>query len=373
MADTYTGRYLTSTLQEDGTLRLAIGERNFSAPGEGEVLVQVEASPINPSDLGMLLASADIGSAQRDAEGTRLVVAPAAVAAMKARVGHPMPVGNEGAGTVVAAGPDAASQALLGRTIAGLGGAMYAQYRKLPLAQCLVLNDGTSAADGASCFVNPLTALGMVDTMRMEGHSALVHTAAASNLGQMLVKICLADGVPLVNVVRKPEQAQLLRDLGATHVVDTSEDSAQEALVDAIADTGATLAFDATGGGKLADRLLSAMEAALQRKVGDFNRYGSSTHKQVYIYGGLERAPTTLNRSYGMAWGVGGWLLTPFMERAGAERMQELRQRVADEIHTTFASGYAREISLDDVLDPKQIAYYGRMSTGEKVLVNPQA
>ncbi len=372
MSDAFVGRFLTSTLEADGTLRLAIGERDFGVPKDNEVMVRVEASPINPSDLGMLLAAADIGSAERDGDTTRLTVSQSVLGAMQGRVGHAMPVGNEGAGTVVAAGSDPAAQALLGRTVAGLGGAMYAQYRRLPVQQVLALNEGTSAADGASCFVNPLTALGMVDTMRLEGHQALVHTAAASNLGQMLVKICLADGVPLVNVVRKPAQVELLKSLGAEHVVDMSADDAQSALTDAIAATGATIGFDATGGGKLADRILSAMEAALMRQGGDFNRYGSSTHKQVYIYGGLERAPTTLNRSYGMAWGVGGWLLTPFMERVGEARMNELRQRVADEIHTTFESSYARQISLDDVLDPEAIAFYGRMSTGEKVLVNPQ-
>ena len=373
MASEFTGRQLTSTLHEDGTLRLAVAETDFGAPRDHEVVVRVEASPINPSDLGLLLAMADPTSAERDDEGARLSVSPAAVNAMKARVGQPMPVGNEGAGVVVAAGSDPAAQALMGRTVATLGGSMYAQFKRVPAIACLPLNEGTTAAEGASCFVNPLTALGMVDTMRMEGHSALIHTAAASNLGQMLQKICLADGVQLVNIVRKPEQVEILKEIGATHVVNSSDEDFAQQLADAIEATNATIAFDATGGGALTDQILTAMETALMRAGGAYNRYGSSTHKQVYIYGGLDRSPTTLRRAYGMAWGIGGWLLPPFLEKVGQERAAELRQRVADEIHTTFASSYAREISLDEALDPETIAFYGRMSTGEKVLVNPQA
>ncbi len=270
MTDTHNGRQLTSTLQENGTLVLAIRDHDAGAPGADEVVIQVEATPINPSDLGMLLAAGDIDSAERHGEETHLKVAPGVVAAMQGRVGQAMVVGNEGAGTVIAAGESSEAQSLLGRTVAGLGGGMYAQFRRLPLAQCLVLNEGTTAAQGASCFVNPLTALGMVETMRLEGHKALIHTAAASNLGQMLVKICAADGVALINVVRRPEQAQLLRDLGAEYVVDTSRPDADEVLTDAITATDATLAFDATGGGDMADRLLAGMERALMRAGGEF-------------------------------------------------------------------------------------------------------
>jgi NADPH2:quinone reductase len=249
---------------------------------------------------------------------------------------------------------------------------MYSEHRRLKVSQCLPLHAGATARDAAACFVNPLTALAMVDTMQIEGHKALVHTAAASNLGQMLVKICLKDGVDLVNIVRKPEQAKLLRDIGARHVVDSSSPDFMKELTEVLAATDATIAFDATGGGTLASNILSCMEAAQSRKGGEFNRYGSSTHKQVYIYGGLERSPTTLTRNYGMAWSLGGFLLTPFLQKVGPKRAQELRERVADEIHTTFASHYSQEIGLAGMLDLDNARGYGRMATGEKYLVNPQ-
>jgi NADPH:quinone reductase-like Zn-dependent oxidoreductase len=291
--------------------------------------------------------------------------------ALAARVGQSMPVGNEGAGTVIAAGPDAASQALVGRAVAMLGGAMYGQYRTLRAADVLPLPDGTKASEGASCFVNPLTALGMTETMRLEGHKALVHTAAASNLGQMLNKICLKDGIDLVNIVRSKEQARILKDIGARYILDSTSAAFMEELVAALSATDATLAFDAIGGGKLASQILSAMEQAQSAKAGDYSRYGSTVHKQVYIYGGLSTEPTELTRSYGMAWGIGGWLLTPFMARIGAEGAQRLRQRVIDELRTTFASHYTAEISLREALQPEVIAAYQRKSTGEKYLINP--
>jgi NADPH2:quinone reductase len=215
---------------------------------------------------------------------------------------------------------------------------MYSQYRCLKAAQCLPLPPGTSAVDGASCFVNPLTTLGMIETMRLEGHSALVHTAAASNLGQMLVKLCNKDGIELVNVVRRPEQAEMLRALGAKHVCDSSAATFMQDLTEALVATSATIAFDAIGGGKQGGQILACMEAAALRKGSGYSRYGSTTHKQLYIYGGLDRGPTVLNRAFGMAWGVGGWLLTPFLVKIGAERAQQLRERVAAEIKTTFAS-----------------------------------
>jgi NADPH:quinone reductase-like Zn-dependent oxidoreductase len=282
-----------------------------------------------------------------------------------------MPVGNEGAGTVVAAGSSDEAQALLGRTVAGVSGSMYGTHTVVPHQMCLVVPDGVTAQQAASSFVNPLTVLGMVDTMRTEGHQALVHTAAASNLGQMLNRVCQADGVALVNIVRRAEQADLLRSLGAEHVVDSSAESFRKDLVAAISDTGATLAFDAIGGGEQADVILACMERALSAGAG-FSRYGSDTHKQVYIYGGLDRSPTPLKRSYGMAWGVGGWLLTPFLARIGPEKMAELRTRVADEITTTFASGYAGTISLDDLLDVDTARAYAAQATGQKRLVVPQ-
>jgi NADPH2:quinone reductase len=298
-------------------------------------------------------------------------ISPEAMRAMAARVGQPMPVGNEGAGVVIAAGSSPAAQALLGKTVSMVGGAMYAQYRCVHLAQCLPLPEGTTPEDGASWFVNPMTALAMVETMRAEGHTALVHTAAASNLGQMLQKICLEDGVGLVNIVRKPEQAAILRELGAKHVCDSSTPSFLDDLVAAIDATGATIAFDAIGGGKLASQILTAMEIAASRKAGAYSRYGSSVHKQVYIYGTLDRSPTVLNRTFGFAWGVSGFLLTPFLQKAGAETRERMRSRVAAELKTTFASKYARRISLREALSPEVIALYGKQSTGEKYLITP--
>ena len=288
---------------------------------------------------------------------------------MTARVGNSLPVGNEGAGVVVSAGAQA--QVLLGRMVAIFGGATYAQFKTVKAADALVLPEGTTAAEGASCFVNPLTALGMVETMRREGHTALVHTAAASNLGQMLVRICLADGVPLVNIVRSPEQAALLRGLGAEHVCDSSAPTFTEDLTAALVATGATLAFDAIGGGRLVSQIFTAMEAAANRTAASYSRYGSTVHKQAYIYGGLDTGPTTLNRGFGMAWGVGGWLLPPFLAKIGPAAAQALRERVARELKTTFASHYTAEISLAEALRPDVIAAYNRRATGEKYLINP--
>ncbi|MEM9563942.1 MAG: zinc-binding dehydrogenase [Actinomycetota bacterium] len=366
-----TARALRSTVTDGGEVVLTIDEVEIGQPGPNEVVLRVEASPINPSDLGMLLAGGDVTTATAADGATRLRLPDGATTALAGRLGQPMPVGNEGAGEVVAAGESDEAQALLGRVVAAVPGGMYATHRVASLDQCLVVPDGTDPRDAASCFVNPLTALGMTETMRREGHTALVHTAAASNLGQMLVKICADDGIELVNIVRRPAQAELLRSLGATHVVDSSSDDFRDALTEAIRTTGATIAFDATGGGDLASSILSAMEAA-QGGAGVYSRYGSTTHKQVYIYGGLDRSPTVLHRSYGMAWSIGGWLLTPFLVAVGRERGAELRQRVADELDTTFASSYAETLSLDQVVDPEHMATYARMATGAKALVAPQ-
>jgi NADPH:quinone reductase-like Zn-dependent oxidoreductase len=339
------------------------------------VTVRIEATPINPSDLGLLLGAADPETAALtgtpEAPAITAKIPAARMAAMAGRIGEPMPVGNEGAGTVIAAGASPAAQALLGKKVAVLGGAMYAQFRTLRAADCLPLPEGATAADGASCFVNPLTALSMVETLRREGHSALVHTAAASNLGQMLVKICLADGVPLVNIVRSAAQAELLRSLGATYVVDSSTPDFTTTLTRAITETGATLAFDAIGGGKLASQILTAMETAASARATSYSRYGSTVHKQVYIYGALDVRPTELVRNYGMIWGVGGWLLTPFLMKIGAEARQAMRNRVAAELHTTFKSHYTKEISLRDALQPDVLNAYSRRATGEKYLINP--
>lgn len=369
-----TGLQLRS-LVKDGALRLSLERVPIPTPADDEVLVRVEATPINPSDLGLLLGPADLTTANVSGDGDAAVVTaripPELMRAVALREGQSLPVGNEGAGVVVDAG--AGAKQLVGKTVAILGGAMYAQYRTVKAADALVLHDDATAKDGASCFVNPLTALGMVGTMRLEGHSGLVHTAAASNLGQMLVKICLADGVPLVNIVRKPEQAALLKGLGAQHVVDTSQGSFMGDLIAALDATGATLAFDAIGGGPLAGQILTAMEVVAARKGGGaFTRYGSTTHKQVYIYGGLDTGPTLLNRAFGMAWGLGGWLLTYFIQKVGPAEAQRLRQRVADELKTTFASHYTAELGLADVLDPGTLAAINKKATGEKYLILPQ-
>ena len=368
---------LRSMVTSQGTLELSLHEVAVPEPTAEQVLVRVEAAPINPSDLGLLTAGADLSRATVSGSAERPVVtaplAEGALAGLAARVDESLPVGNEGAGTVVAAGSSPAAQALVGRRVGIAGGAMYGQYRAVDVSACLVLPDGASAADGASSFVNPLTALGMVETMRREGHSALVHTAAASNLGQMLVKICLADGIPLVNVVRKAEQEELLRALGATYVCNTASSSFGSDLVDALEATSATLAFDAIGGGTLASQILGGMEKAAGAKAAAYSRYGSTVHKQVYVYGGLDTGPTVLQRSYGMAWGIGGWLLTPFLQTAGAETVGRLRARVAAELTTTFASSYTSEVSLAGMLAPEAFMAYDRRATGEKYLVTPVA
>ena len=370
-----TGLQLLSNLKTNGQLELSLAEVPIAAPKPDEVVVRVEASPINPSDLGLLLAGADMSAAKSSGTPARPVVTaqvgPEMLRAMAGRLDQALPVGNEGAGVVVNAGSSPEAQALLGKTVAIIGGAMYAQYRVMKAALCLLLPPGTTPADGASCFVNPLTALGMVETMRLEGHKALVHTAAASNLGQMLVKLCNNDGVGLVNIVRKPEQAALLRGLGAKFVCDTSAPTFRDDLTNALVETGATLAFDAIGGGKQAGQILACMEIAANKTAKEFSRYGSTTHKQLYIYGGLDRAPTEFNRAFGMAWGIGGWLLTPFLQKIGNEAGQKLRERVAREIKTTFASSYTKEVSLAEALALSEIAVYGKQATGEKYLINP--
>jgi NADPH:quinone reductase len=366
---------LRSLVTSQGTLELSLHDVPVPTPAANEVLVRVEASPINPSDLGLLVASADMSTATVGGTPERPVVTASLTAgtlgAFSARLDQSLPVGNEGAGTVVAAGSSPAAQALLGKTVGIAGGAMYSQYRAVDAGACLVLPEGSTAKDGASSFVNPLTALGMVETMRREGHSALVHTAAASNLGQMLVKVCLKDGIPLVNIVRKPDQEELLRSLGAAYVCNSASPSFAGDLVEALKATSATLAFDATGGGTLASQILNGMEEAANATAAAYSRYGSTVHKQVYIYGGLDTSPTILTRNFGMAWGIGGWLLTPFLGSAGAETIGRLRARVAAELTTTFASTYTREVSLAGMLRPDAFNAYVKRATGEKFLVTP--
>jgi NADPH:quinone reductase-like Zn-dependent oxidoreductase len=374
MSDTQLhGLELRSTVTSEGQLILNLEPVAIDEPGPDEVIVQVEASPINPSDLGLLLGPADMATLAASGTPDRPVltanIPPARMGMMKPRLDASMAVGNEGAGTVVRAGANVAG--MLGKKVGMFGGSMYATYRKLLARDCSPLPEGATSADGASMFVNPLTALAMVETMKREGHVALVHTAAASNLGQMLTKICLADDVPLVNIVRSAEQAKILKDIGAKYVVDSTSDTFQADLTDAVTETKATLAFDAIGGGRLANSILHAMEAAANRNAKEYSRYGSSTFKQVYIYGGLDLRPTELDRGFGLSWSVSGFLLTPFLQKIGLEAALGLRQRVARELTTTFASHYTSTLSLAEALHPDHARAYARKATGEKYLINP--
>jgi NADPH2:quinone reductase len=370
-----TGLQLRSLVRSSGELELSLAEVPVPQPGPDEVLVRVEATPINPSDLGLLFGAADLSTARQSGTAERPVVTASIPAglmkAMAGRVDQSLPVGNEGAGMVVAAGASGPARQLMGKMVAVLAGEMYSQYRCVKAAHCLPLPSKTTAAQGAACFVNPLTALGMVETMQREGHTALVHTAAASNLGQMLNRLCLEDGIGLVNVVRSEPQEQLLREQGAKHVCNSTAATFLEDLTEAIVATGATLAFDAIGGGALAGQILGCMESALMRSAGEYQRYGSTTHKQVYIYGMLDTGPTLLKRNFGAAWAVGGWLLMPFLQKIGPEAAQKLRLRVVAELKTTFASHYTKEVSLAEALHLDEIAVYGRRATGEKYLVSP--
>ncbi|HXK24016.1 MAG TPA: zinc-binding dehydrogenase [Myxococcota bacterium] len=369
------GRQIRSQIDPNGRLTLSLVSVEAPDPAPDEVVVRIEASPLNPSDLGLLFGPADLRTAKAsgtpDAPVVTADVPRELLRGLTGRLGQSLPVGNEGAGVVVAAGDSGGARALLGRTVSVIGGAMYSQYRTLKTGQCQLLPEGATPAAGASWFVNPLTALGMVETMRREGHRALVHTAAASNLGQMLVKLCLKDGVPLVNVVRRAEQEDLLRSIGARHVVNSSSPRFTEDLVASLAETNATIAFDAIGGGPLAGSILACMEIAQSAGAKEYSRYGSTTHKQVYIYGALDRSPTVLDRRFGTAWGVGGWLLTYFLQKVGGEVVAKLRARVVEEIETTFASRYAKEVSLAEALDLSAIAVYSRQASGAKYLVNP--
>ena len=369
---------IRSMVTSNGNIEISIANVEMPVPGDDEVLIEVHAAPINPSDLGLLLSfAADLSTINVSGSGdetvTSMKIHPALMGAMKPRIDESMPVGNEGSGIVIDAGANA--KELIGKTVGLAGGSMYSQYRCVPAANCLVMEEGTSPAEAASSFVNPLTALAFIETMKMENHTAIVHTAAASNLGQMLVKICKNDDIPLVNIVRKQEQVDILKDIGAEHVCNTSDSNFMESLVSALVTTGATLGFDATGGGnggELPGQILAAMEVAANKTAKEYSRYGSDTYKQVYIYGGLDQSPTILKRSYGMSWGLGGWLLTPMIGRIGMEKFQAMRARVAKEIKTTFASSYANEISFEEMLQPEIIKSYAKQATGQKYLVNPQ-
>ena len=375
MSDAATGLQLRSLIKSSGELEISLQSVPTAEPGPGEVVVRIEATPINPSDLGLLVGAADLATAKASATKANPVITAtvpeAGMAAMAGRLDQSLPVGNEGAGVVIRTGSSDEARALMGKTVSMIGGAMYAQYRTIRVSECQPLPEGTSAAEGASWFVNPLTALGMTETMRREGHRALVHTAAASNLGQMLNKICIRDGIRLVNIVRSRQQADLLSKIGARHVVDQTSPSFVDDLTNALVQTGATIAFDAIGGGKLAGQILTAMETAINKSAAVYSRYGSNVHKQVYIYGSLDPRPLELNRAFGMAWGIGGWLLLPFLMKIGPADQQKLKERVVGELKTTFASHYTKVVSLAEALDPQNLAIYAKRATGEKFLINP--
>jgi NADPH:quinone reductase-like Zn-dependent oxidoreductase len=375
MSDAKSGLQLRSLIKKSGELEISLLNVPTPEPGPDEVVVRVEATPINPSDLGLLTGAADLSTAKvagsKELPVVTAKVPDAGMRAMAGRLDESMPVGNEGAGVVIKTGSSDAAKALMGKTVSMIGGAMYTQYRVLKVRDVMELPAGTTAADGASWFVNPLTALGMTETMRRENHKALVHTAAASNLGQMLNKICIKDGIGLVNIVRSKEQADILHKIGAKHVVDSTADSFMDDLTAALVETGATIAFDAIGGGKLAGQILTCMESAANKTAKEYSRYGSNVYKQVYIYGSLDNRPTELSRAFGLTWGVGGWLLTPFLQKIGPAEIGKLRQRVASELKTTFASHYTQVVSLQETLQLPNIAIYNKRSTGEKFLINP--
>ena len=367
---TYTGKQLTTQLDADGTLTLQLNDKTWDEPKAGQVLIKVEATPINPSDLGLLFASADTENASYTPGKVVARMPDNATRAMKARHGMAMPAGNEAAGTVVAAG--AGAEALMGKLVACVPGTAYGSYAYADAAMCMPVGADVTPAQAASSFVNPMTALGFVETMKLEGFTGIIHAAAASNLGQMLVKICLEDGVPLVNIVRSADQVKLLKDLGATHVLNMTDADFMAQLIDAIAETKAMLGFDPIGGGTLASQILTAMEAAASRGA-VFSRYGSSEAKKVYIYGALDIGPTVLNRAFGLTWDLAGWLLTPFMAKAGMEVVGRMRGRVAKDLTTTFASYYKAEVSLEGMLTKDAVSQYNARRTNEKYLVVPSA
>ncbi|MEH6712041.1 MAG: zinc-binding dehydrogenase [Paraglaciecola polaris] len=366
-------KQLFTHISSDGELQINLREIDVPKPKAHEIVVKMEASPINPSDMWPMFGPADLSKATLSDDKSTLSapVHKGMLPRIKSRLDQTLPIGNEGAGVVVAAGESEQAQALIGKTVAVLTGACYSQFCCVPVQACIVHHDDTTSHAAASSFVNPLTALGMVETMRMEGHTALVHTAAASSLGIMLNKICIAEDVQLVNIVRKQEQVDLLTKLGAKYVVNSSSDSFKKDLYKAIEATGATLAFDAIGGGELASDILTAMEAVGSKDATGFNTYGSLDNKQVYVYGGLDFSPTVLNRAFGMTWSISGWLLMRFLGKLDAPKVAALHKRVADEINTTFAIDSTEVLTFEQVLTPEIAIKYNAKSTGGKYILNP--
>ncbi len=381
-----TSKQLFTQITSSGELKITLNEVEVPSPKPHEVIVKVEAAPINPSDMWPMFGPADLHKAALD-KGSKTLSAPVAKAFLpriKSRLDMILPIGNEGAGVVVAAGDSEQAQALVGKTVGILSGATYGEYCCVPAQACIAHHEGVTPVQAASSFVNPLTALGMVETMRLEGHKGLVHTAAASSLGQMLNKICLAEQVPLVNIVRNQAQADILkgitpnqseadklRNTDKRFICDSSSESFRADLYNAISSTGATLAFDAIGGGTLVSDILTTMELVGSADAVGFNTYGSPDNKQVYIYGSLDVSATVLNRAYGMTWGIGGWLLMRFLSKLPPQRVGELHKRVADEINTTFATEFSAELSLEEAMDPATIMKYNAKKTGAKFYINP--
>jgi len=373
--DLSNARQLFTTVTEDDKLVLSVEPLEVPDPAPDEVVVAVQAAPINPSDLGLLLSPADLSTARAgEVDGHPALIAdirPAIKPLVAERLGKKLNAGNEGAGLVVAAGSSDAAQALLGQTVTMVGGSMYSTHRVVNARMVLPLPEGAKASEGASLFVNPMTVQSFLTTMRDEGHTAIIHTAAASNLGQMLAKLCKKEDVPLVAIVRRDSQRELLAELGVPYIVDSSKETFFNDLVQAIAAAEATLCFDAIGGGKMADTVLKAMEMALRSRGMEGGVYGTPVHKQVYIYGRLDFSPTILTSAYGMYWGVGGWLVTPRLQKQGMKRTIEMRQYAIEERNGIFASDYARTISLEEMLDPDTARSIDKKGTGGKVLVDP--
>ena len=345
-----TGKQVFTTLEKNGTLTVEVATSAFPDPKGDQVLVRMEAAPINPSDLALLFSAADLENAEYSPGKVVAKMPEPFLSGSKGRHGQRMPVGNEGAGTVVATGESPTAKALLGQRVACVPGNAFSEYAIADAKMCLPLGEN-SCEHGASAFVNPMTALGFVETAKMEGHTAMVHLAAASNLGQMLQRICLEDDLELVNIVRKQEQVDLLKGLGAKYVVNSSDADYMAQLRAAIEQTGAYLGFDPIGGGNNSDNVFKAMEQVAVAKMTEF--------------------ATILTPSYGFGFTLSGWLLFPFLQKAGMETVQRMRKRVLDNLTTTFASHYQERVTLEQMLEKDAAMDYRAMRTGEKYLVTP--
>ena len=364
------GKQLFTTLTADGTLTVAVENVSVAEPSGNQVLVRMEAAPINPSDLAILVGAADIENAEfSDGKFVAKVPEPFNKGS-KARHGIKLPAGNEGAGTVVATGESDAAKALMGQRVSCVPGNAFSQYCLVDANQCLPLGDHSAEA-GASAFVNPMTALGFVENAKLDGQDAILHTVGASNLGQMLTRICVEDGIGLVNIVRKADQADLLKSLGSTHVVNSAADDFMNQLAGAIDQTGAFYGFDPVGGGTGVDTAFKAMEKVAVQRMTEYSRYGSNQAKRMFIYGRLDAGATILTPGYGFGWTLSGWLLFPFLQSVGHETVGRMRKRVLENLTTTFANHYKKRVNLEEMLTKDSVSEYRAMRTGEKYLVTP--